>query len=423
MGKETENANVKEEKSEQKKDKKWLLFLLIGLIVAGVVAGTLLFLNRKLTVTFDTDGGTEIAAVQVKKGETVSQPVDPTKEGYDFAGWYLGDLIYDFAQPVTSSITVKAHWDASKYVTFLVDGKEYAKVHIVNKRIVFPESPTMDGFAFIEWQKDDGSAISEVDEFEQDLTVSAAFRVFIPVTSIKFEKSKYTAYVDWYDSIETKLIISPDNWAENIKYESSDPAIAKVAPDGKVTGLAAGTVTITATTETGKTATCEVEVLQQVGDIEFDVSNKDTMIVGETQVLKFTIAPADATEKLKIYSTDEKILKIDSKMKVTAVGAGKARIDFDGKYMQATFIITVYDLSVPETLTLDMGETKNIGAKILPDNKTTGIKYQSDDEMVAKVDANGNVYGVEGGKCKIKVYTDSGMSKTVTVYVNEYTLL
>ncbi|MBQ1826830.1 MAG: hypothetical protein II126_02555, partial [Erysipelotrichaceae bacterium] len=46
-----------------------------------------------------------------------------------------------------------------------------------------------------------------------------------------------------------------------------------------------------------------------------------------------------------------------------------------------------------------------------------------DDEMVAKVDANGNVYGVEGGKCKIKVYTDSGMSKTVTVYVNEYTLL
>ena len=45
--------------------------------------------------------------------------------------------------------------------------------------------------AFIEWQKDDGSAISEVDDFEQDLTVSAAFRVFIPVTSIKFEKSKY----------------------------------------------------------------------------------------------------------------------------------------------------------------------------------------------------------------------------------------
>ncbi|EGP5556641.1 Ig-like domain-containing protein [Enterococcus faecium] len=48
---------------------------------------------------------------------------------------------------------------------------------------------------------------------------------------------------------------------KSVKYSSSDEAIATVTPvQGKITGIAAGTATITATTANGKTAVCEVTV-------------------------------------------------------------------------------------------------------------------------------------------------------------------
>jgi hypothetical protein len=39
------------------------------------------------TVTFDTDGGTEIEPVSVTENFTVKRPRNPTKDGYDFGGW------------------------------------------------------------------------------------------------------------------------------------------------------------------------------------------------------------------------------------------------------------------------------------------------------------------------------------------------
>ena len=51
--------------------------------------------NKKFTVTFDTDGGSEVASVEVVEGDKVTKPVDPTKEGFTFEGWYLGENAYD----------------------------------------------------------------------------------------------------------------------------------------------------------------------------------------------------------------------------------------------------------------------------------------------------------------------------------------
>lgn len=48
---------------------------------------------------------------------------------------------------------------------------------------------------------------------------------------------------------------------KSIQFISSDETIATVTPvQGKVTGVKAGTATITATTTNGKTATCEITV-------------------------------------------------------------------------------------------------------------------------------------------------------------------
>ena len=68
------------------------------------------------TVSFDTNGGNEIIAPQsVKRGEKVAKPADPTREGYTFLGWYVGDEKWSFiGYSVTESITITAKWVSSK---------------------------------------------------------------------------------------------------------------------------------------------------------------------------------------------------------------------------------------------------------------------------------------------------------------------
>ena len=65
------------------------------------------------TVTFDTDGGSAVAAQTVKAGETATKPTNPTKGGYDFVEWQLNGVAYDFSTKVNADITLKAVWKAN----------------------------------------------------------------------------------------------------------------------------------------------------------------------------------------------------------------------------------------------------------------------------------------------------------------------
>lgn len=80
----------------------------LAIVQAVVVATT-------YAVTFSVDGGSEVAAQTVESGNLATEPVDPTKEGYTFEGWY-GDAglttLYDFNTPVTAAITLYAKWTA-----------------------------------------------------------------------------------------------------------------------------------------------------------------------------------------------------------------------------------------------------------------------------------------------------------------------
>ena len=67
------------------------------------------------TVTFNTDGGNEIAPAYVTVGTTLKKPVDPekTSELYDcvFLGWYNGETEWDFNTVLTEDITLVAKWE------------------------------------------------------------------------------------------------------------------------------------------------------------------------------------------------------------------------------------------------------------------------------------------------------------------------
>lgn len=62
------------------------------------------------TITFDSDGGTTISTQEIEEGNKVSQPNNPTKEGYNFIEWQLNGIKYDFDSVVNQDITLKAIW-------------------------------------------------------------------------------------------------------------------------------------------------------------------------------------------------------------------------------------------------------------------------------------------------------------------------
>jgi uncharacterized repeat protein (TIGR02543 family) len=64
----------------------------------------------KVTVRFNSNGGTAVAPQTINKGEKATRPANPTMDGYTFVNWYLDGKVYDFNTPVTEDITLHAQW-------------------------------------------------------------------------------------------------------------------------------------------------------------------------------------------------------------------------------------------------------------------------------------------------------------------------
>ena len=89
--------------------KSLLTTLVLVLIAAFAMACTTV--TPKHTVSFDTDGGTRVESQKVLDGETAQIPTAPTKDGYEFVAWYLGNAEFDFATPITENLTLTAIWE------------------------------------------------------------------------------------------------------------------------------------------------------------------------------------------------------------------------------------------------------------------------------------------------------------------------
>ena len=64
----------------------------------------------RYTVTFDSDGGSAVDSQTVRKGNTASEPAEPTKDGFVFYGWFLDGVLYDFNTAVRENLTLTAMW-------------------------------------------------------------------------------------------------------------------------------------------------------------------------------------------------------------------------------------------------------------------------------------------------------------------------
>ncbi len=86
---------------------------------------------NKYTVTFDTDGGSEMSNITANYGASFSTPVNPTKNGYTFAGWVVTNAdtgaTVDGIPTTIPAYNVKftAQWTAKSYTIIFdtVDGE------------------------------------------------------------------------------------------------------------------------------------------------------------------------------------------------------------------------------------------------------------------------------------------------------------
>ena len=89
--------------------------IIIACVIVIILATFMGLQNRGFTVTFDSQGGTDVAPVKCNYGELIDDAGTPTREGYDFGGWYLDPQCTELwvleADNVTGSMTLYARWN------------------------------------------------------------------------------------------------------------------------------------------------------------------------------------------------------------------------------------------------------------------------------------------------------------------------
>ena len=109
--------------------------------------------TNKYTITFDTNGGSEIAPITQDYGTQIAAPANPTRKGYTFKGW---DKEIPETMPA-ENITVKAQWKINQY-TIAFDtngGSEIAPItQDYGTEITAPDNPTRKGYTFRGWDKE-----------------------------------------------------------------------------------------------------------------------------------------------------------------------------------------------------------------------------------------------------------------------------
>ena len=159
-----------------------LTFVLLFAIGMCCVACNNSSTKKSYKVSFDTDGGTEVAEIVCNEGDKLSLPTDPAKAHYTFDGWYTNaertpDSKFDAEKAISSDMTLYAKWQAVKYtVTFKADGKQVGEAlnyTVENKQITDPAVPEKDGF------------IGEWEEYElncENIVVNAVYTAVYTVT-------------------------------------------------------------------------------------------------------------------------------------------------------------------------------------------------------------------------------------------------
>lgn len=121
---------------------------------------------NKLTVSFDSMGGSEVAPVKADKYTAITVPTPPVKVGSTFLGWFTDNTLntpYNFSQGVNSDITLYAKWvknaEEKVKITFDLQNGEPLKTIEVDKGSLVnkPQNPVKEGYVIQGWRYNVGT--------------------------------------------------------------------------------------------------------------------------------------------------------------------------------------------------------------------------------------------------------------------------
>ena len=131
---------------------------------------------------------------------------------------------------------------------------------------------------------------------------------------------------------------------------------------------------------------------------------------GRMSVAAMTTAPAAAT------ATDETVATVNQDGVVTGMKKGKTFINVEtdnGKTAYCKLTVTAAEpasIELPKSVTVTVGGTLTLMPTITPADAETTLTWKSDDESVARIDANGVLTGVAEGLALVTVSTSNGLT-------------
>ncbi len=373
--------------------------------------------KKLFTVTFEDGQGKVLDTQTVIEGKSAKAPANPTREGYAFAGWDE-----DFSK-VTKDLTVKAKWDKLYRVNFedgegnLIDTQAVAE----GKSAKAPANPTKEGYTFTGWDKD----FSKVTE---DLTVIAQWKK--SATPVPVDRSKQTG-------------TDGTAFGPGAAIEAAEAALAKMTSDKDPKGTKIAPLLLKSTKQTKKSIklswkkapgakkyivygnlcgkTKKVKKLLTTTKTSYNVKKAGKKLK-KGKYYKFMVIAVDA--KNNVVSSS-KIIHVATSGSKKAANAKKvivkAKVSKSGKKLKKwkqTSKITLRAGSTPKRLVkttkLKATFTKAKKSKV---KKHVGMRYQSSNPKIATVSSAGKVTAKKKGSCKIYVYAQNGLVKTVKVTV------
>lgn len=182
---------------------------------------------NQYTITFNTDGGSEIAAITQDYNTTVTAPANPTKTGYTFARW---DIEIPANMPARD-MTIKALWTIGQYsITFDTDGGTNVNpiVQDYGTAVTAPTTPTKEGYTFAGWNPEVPETMPE-----GDLAVKAQWTV--NQYTITFDVDGGTAVDPITQDYNTAVTAPADPTKDGYTFNGWDPEIPPTMPANNVT--------------------------------------------------------------------------------------------------------------------------------------------------------------------------------------------
>ncbi|MDE6660402.1 MAG: InlB B-repeat-containing protein, partial [Anaeroplasmataceae bacterium] len=110
------------------------------------------------TVTIDLNDGSTPTTQQVEKGQKLTGVAEPTREGFEFAGWKANDADWTMDTTITANITIVAQWDEITFsIIFDMHGHGTEPAEITGVKALPAELPIVEsvtGWGFVGWYLD-----------------------------------------------------------------------------------------------------------------------------------------------------------------------------------------------------------------------------------------------------------------------------